>query len=217
MRILEHILYRISHSWMILGGTAAVILICAVFVSLDYRDTTMSSTIPCDPRISIWSALAIAGAVLVYDNENRIPTAVSSRGNSRIVYFLVRMVICCILTLIAYICAAIGVARLAKGSIDSEFFNAALIGLLPVIATACMIVLLATLFRGMTAYLAVAVLLVFAVWNGLGADIGLVRCFFPPYMQMDREVNTAEYVICATWIVCITLLGSAVISKANLE
>ncbi len=52
----------------------------------------------------------------------------------------------------------------------------------------------------MMAFITMAVLLVFALWNGLGADVEWFASVFPPYLQMDASRTALQYIVCTVWV-----------------
>lgn len=205
MRALKNTLYRVSHSYIVLGVAGAVALMAAVFIRIDFRHTP--ELIPFDPRSATWGALAIVASVLIYDRQHRIPTAFAANGVPRAAYLLSRMLACYLLTALVYAVAAVASVLICGGTPDGEFFSALLRSLPAVLATTGFVLLLATFAVEMTAYLAVMALLIFVVWNGYGYNIAWIRAAFPPYMQASGE---ALWQVCAAWIFGAPAVGVAV-------
>jgi len=199
MRVIKNVFYCVTHSYVVLGGMAAAFFTAVFFLGVEYRGAQARSLLY-DPRGAAWCALAIAAAVIVYDEENRIPTAAVSRGNGRAAYYLSRVLACHLLTACVYTLSVCGAAIWLKSPLTKDFL-AELINTLPFcFATTALVLLLATVLRSMLAFITMAVLFVFALWNGLGANVEWFCSVFPPYIQMDDSRTALKYAVCAAWV-----------------
>lgn len=198
MRVIKNVFYCVTHSYVVPGSMAAAFFTAVLFLGFEHR-TTQAQGLLYDPRAAVWCALAIAAAVIVYDGENRIPTAAVSRGNGRAAYVLSRVLACQLLTVCVYALSVCG-AAVWLGSPLTKDFLAGLMAALPFcLAATALVLLLATVLRSMLAFITMAVLFVFALWNGLGADAEWFCSVFPPYMQMEGSRTALQYAVCAAW------------------
>lgn len=199
MRVFKNAFYCVTHSYVVLGSVAAALFTAVFFLGFEHRGTQAQGLLY-DPRGAAWCALAIAAAVIIYDEENRIQTMAVSRGNRRAAYYLSRVLACHLLTACVYTLSVCGTAIWLKGPLTREFL-AALVKTLPFcFAATALVLLLSALLRSMMAFIMMAVLFVFALWNGLGANVEWFSSVFPPYMQMDDSRTTLKYVVCAAWV-----------------
>ena len=198
MRVIKNVFYCVTHSYVVLGSMAAALFTAVFFLGFEHRGTQAQGLLY-DPRIAAWCALAIAAAVIVYDEENRIPTAAVSRGNGRAAYCLSRVLACHLLTACVYVLSVCGVAIWLKSPFTKDFWTE-LVKTLPFcFATTALVLLFATVLRSMMAFITMAVLFVFALWNGLGANVEWFSSVFPPYLQMDISRTALNYVVCIAW------------------
>ncbi len=214
--MLKNTVYRVTHSYVVLGGITAAAFVCAMFLRLDFRGAPAVMLLR-DPRPAVWCSLAVVAAVLIYDDENRIPAAAASRGISRAGYYLSRAAACFLLAAVAYILTVAGAAVWAGSGMTGDFLAETLKTLPFCLAATGFVLLIAAALRSMIAYVAAAALLAFVLWNGLGADAEWLRTVFPPYMQLARELTGGAYAVCAGWVVCSTAVGAAVAMRRNLK
>jgi len=178
---------------------AAALFTAVLLLGFEHRGTQARSLLY-DPRGAAWCALAVAAAVIVYDEENRIPTAAVSRGNGRAAYYLSRVLACHLLTACVYALSVCGAVIWLKSPLTKDFFAELMKALPFCFAATALVLLLAAALRSMMAFLTMAVLFVFALWNGLGANVEWFCSVFPPYMQMDDSRTAFHYVVCAAWV-----------------
>lgn len=199
MRVIKNVFYYVTHSYVVLGSMAAALFTAVFFLGFEHRGTQAQGLLY-DPRGAAWCALAIAAAVIVYDEENRIQTAAVSRGNGRAAYCLSKILAYHLLTACVYALSVCGTAIWLKCPLTKDFL-VALVKTLPFcFATTALILLFATVLRSMMAFITMAVLFVFALWNGLGANVEWFSSVFPPYMQIDNSRTALKYVVCAAWV-----------------
>lgn len=199
MRVIKNVFYCVTHSYVVLGSMAAAFFTAVLFLGFEHRGTQAQGLLH-DPRGAAWCALAIAAAVIVYDEENRIPTVAVSRGNGRIAYYMSRVLACHLLTACVYTLSVCGAAIWLKSPITKDFL-VELVKTLPFcFATTALVLLLAAVLRSMMTFTAMAVLFVFALWNGLGANVEWFYSVFPPYIQMGDSRTALEYVVCTAWV-----------------
>ena len=198
MRVIKNAFYCVTHSYVVLGSMAAALFIAVLFLGFEHHGTQAQGLLY-DPRGAVLCALAIVASVIVYEEENRIPTAAVSRGNGRAVYYLSRVLVCHLLTVCVYTFSICGAAIWLKCSLTKDF----LVGLMETLpfgfAATALVLLFATALRSMMAFITMAVLLMFVLWNGLGADVEWLCSVFPPYLQMDAGRTTLQYVVCVAW------------------
>ena len=199
MRVLKNVFYCVTHSYVVLGSMAAALFTAVFFLGFEHRGTQAQGLLY-DPRSAAWCALAIAAAVIVYDEENRIHAAAVSRGNGRAAYYLSRVVACHLLTACVYILFVCGAAIWLKSPFTKDFLSELMKTLPFCFATTALVLLLSTALHSMMAFITMAVLFVFALWNGLGANVEWFSSVFPPYMQMDGSRTALQYVVCAAWV-----------------
>ena len=198
MRVVRNVFYCVTHSHVVLGSMAAALFTAVFLLGVEHRGTPARGLLY-DPRGAVWCALAMA-AVIVYEQENRIPTAAVSRGNGRASFCLSRVLACHLLTACVYALSVCGAAMWLKSPLTKDFL-AGLIETLPLcLATTAMVLLFATALRSMLVYITMAVLLMFALWKGLGADVKWFCSIFPPYMQMDDSRTALKYAVCTAWV-----------------
>lgn len=199
MRVIKNAFYCVTHSYVIPGSMAAAFFTAVLVLGFGHRGTQAQGLLY-DPRIAVWCALVIAAAVVVYEEENRIPTAAVSRGNGRAAYYLSRVLACHLLTACVYAFSVCGAAVWLKSPLTKAFL-AELVKTLPFcFAATALVLLLAAVLRSMMAFITMAVLLVFALWNGLGADVEWFCSLFPPYMQVEGSRTALQYAVCAAWV-----------------
>lgn len=199
MRVIKNALYCVTHSYVVLGSMAGAFFSTVFFLGFGHRGTQAQSLLY-DPRGAAWCALAIAAAVIVYDEENRIPTAAVSRGNGRAAYYLSRVLACHLITACVYTLSVCGAAIWLKSPLTKDFL-AELMKTLPFcFAATALVLLLATALHSMMAFITMAVLFVFAIWNGLGANVEWFYSVFPPYIQMNDSRTALNYVVCIAWV-----------------
>ncbi|MCI9320533.1 MAG: hypothetical protein HFH05_10705 [Lachnospiraceae bacterium] len=199
MRVIKNALYVVTHSYVVLGSMAGAFFSAVFFLGFGHRGTQARSLLY-DPRGAAWCALAIAAAVIVYDEENRIPTAAVSRGNERVAYYLSRVLVCHLLTACVYALSVCGAAIWLKSPLTKDFL-AELMKTLPFcFAATALVLLLAVVLHSMMAFITMAVLFVFALWNGLGANVEWFYSVFPPYLQMNDSRTVLNYVVCIAWV-----------------
>lgn len=199
MRVIKNALYCVTHSYVVLGSMAGAFFSTIFFLGFGHRGTQAQSLLY-DPRGAAWCALAIAAAVIVYDEENRIPTAAVSRGNGRAAYYLSRVLACHLITACVYTLSVCGAAIWLKSPLTKDFL-AELMKTLPFcFAATALVLLLATALHSMMAFITMAVLFVFAIWNGLGANVEWFYSVFPPYIQMNDSRTALNYVVCIAWV-----------------
>jgi hypothetical protein len=145
--------------------------------------------------------------VVVYDGENRIPSASAMRGNSRMAFYLSRTAVCYLLTTIAYIVTVVSTAVWTKTPMTVEFIIKLLKTLPCCVASTAMLLLIAAFFRSMISYIALVALLLFILWTGLGADFKWLHTVFPPFMQMSVAPTAQTYILCGVWVACSFLLS----------
>lgn len=199
MRVIRNTFYCVTHNYVVLGSMAAALFIAVLFFGFEYRGT-QGRELLYDPRGAVWCALAIVAAVIVYEEENRIPTAAVSRGNGRAAYYLSRVLACHVLTACVYALSVCGAVIWLKSPLTKDFLAGLLAAMPFCFASTAMVLLLATVLRSMMAFITMAVLLVFVLWNGLGADVEWFCDLFPPYMQMDVSRTALRYAVCAGWV-----------------
>ena len=200
MRVIKNAFYCVTHSYVVLGSMAAALFTAVFFLGFEHRGTQVQSLLY-DPRGVAWCALAIVAAVIVYDEENRIPTAAVSRGNGRTVYYLSRVLVCYLLTACIYTLSVCGAAIWLKKPLTKDFLVELMKTLPFCFATTALVLVLAIVLHSMMAFITMAVLFVFALWNGLGANVEWFYSVFPPYMQMDDSRTALKYVVCIAWVV----------------
>lgn len=199
MRVIKNALYVFIHSYVVLGSMAAAFFSAVFFLGFGHRGTQARSLLY-DPRGAAWCALAIAAAVIVYDEENRIPTAAVSRGNGRAPYYLSRVLVCHLLTACVYTLSVCGAAIWLKSPLTKDFFVELMKTLPFCFADTAFVLLFAIVLHSMMAFITMAVLLVFALWNGLGANVEWFYSAFPPYLQMNDSRPALNYVVCIAWV-----------------
>lgn len=199
MRVIKNAFYCVTHNYVVLGSMAAALFTAVFLLGFEHRGTQAQSLLY-DPRGAAWCALAIAAAVIVYDEENRIPTAAVSRGNGRAAYYLSRVLACHLFTACVYTFSVCGAAIWLKSPLTKDFLAELMKALPFCFATTALILLLATALHSMMAFITMAVLFVFALWNGLGANVEWFYSVFPPYMQMDGSRTALKYVVCTAWV-----------------
>lgn len=199
MRVIKNAFYCVTHSYVVLGSMAAVLFIAVLFLGFEHHGTQAQGLLY-DPRGAVLCALAIVASVIVYEEENRIPTEAVSRGNGRAGYYLSRVLACHLLTACVYTLSVCGAAIWLKCPLTKDFL-VGLINTLPFcFAATALVLLFATALRSMMAFITMAVLLMFVLWNGLGADVEWLRSVFPPYLQMDASRTVLQYIVCTAWI-----------------
>lgn len=199
MRVIKNAFYCVTHSYVVLGSMAAALFIAVLFLGFEHHGTQAQGLLY-DPRGAVLCALAIVAAVIVYEEENRIPTAAVSRGNGRAAYYLSRVLACHLLTACVYALSVCVAAIWLKSPLTKDFM-AGLMKTLPFcFAVTALVLLFATALHSMMAFITMAVLLMFALWNGLGADVEWFCSVFPPYLQMDASRTTLQYVVCIVWV-----------------
>lgn len=199
MRVIKNAFYCVTHSYVVLGSMAAALFIAILFLGFEHHGTQAQGLLY-DPRGAVLCALAIVASVVVYEEENRIPTAAVSRGNRRTAYYLSRVLVCHLFTACVYILSVCGAAIWLKCPLTKDFM-AGLMKTLPFcFAATALVLLFATVLRAMMAFITMAVLLVFALWKGLGADVEWFASVFPPYLQMDASRTASQYIVCAAWV-----------------
>lgn len=199
MRVIRNAFYCVTHSYVVLGSMAAAFLTAVLLLGLEHFGTQGRGLLY-DPRGTILCALAIAAAVIVYEEENRIPTGAVSRGNGRAAYYLSRILACHLLTACVYFLSVCGAAIWLKSPLTIDFLTGLTATLPFCLAATALVLLFAMALRTMMAYITMAVLFLFALWNGLGADVEWFRSMFPPYMQMNGSRTVLQYIICAAWV-----------------
>ena len=199
MRVIKNAFYCVTHSYVVLGSMAAALFIAVLFLGFEHHGTQAEGLLY-DPRGAVLCALAIVAAVIVYEEENRILTAAVSRGNGRAAYYLSRVLACHLLTACVYALSVCGAAIWLKCPLRKDFV-AGLIKTLPFcFAATALVLLFAMALRSMMAFVTMAVLLMFALWNGLGADVEWFCSVFPPYLQMDVGRTALQYAVCTAWV-----------------
>lgn len=199
MRVIKNTFYCVSHSYVVLGSMGGALFTAVLFLGFEHRGTQGQGLLY-DPRGAAWCALAIAAAVIVYEEENRIPTAAVARGNGRAAYYLSRALACHLLTACVYVLSLCGAAAWLKIPLTEDFLIGLMKSLPFCFATTALIVLFAIALRSMMAFITMAVLFIFALWNGLGADMEWFCSVFPPYLQMDGSHTMQSYMVCAIWV-----------------
>lgn len=199
MRVIRNVFYCVTHSYVVLGSMAAALFAAVLFLGLEHRSMPARSLLY-DPRGAVLCALAIAAAVIVYEEENRIPTGAVSRGNGRAAYYLSRILACHLLTACVYALSLCGAVVWMKSPLTKDFLTGLMATLPFCLAATALVLLFAMALRTMMAYITMAVLFLFALWNGLGADVEWIRDLFPPYMQMNSSRTALQYIICAAWV-----------------
>ena len=121
MRGIKNVFYCVTHSPAVLGSMAAVLFTVALFLGLGHHGT-QGRALLYDSRGTVLCAFAIAAAVVVYEGENRIPTAAVSRGNGRAAFYLSRILACHLLTACIYGLSVCGAAGWLKRPLTKEFF-----------------------------------------------------------------------------------------------
>lgn len=216
MREMKNVFYCVTHSPVVLSSMAAALFAAALFLGLGHHGT-QGRVLLYDPRGAVLCAFAMAAAVVVYEGENRIPTAAVSRGNDRTVFYLSRILACHLLTACVYALSVCGAAVWLECPLTEDF----LIGLaetLPFcLATTALVLLLATLLRSMMAFITMAVLFAFILWNGLGTDVEWFCSLFPPYLQMGESRTAAQYAVCASWVLGALLAGLVMEQRRELK
>lgn len=199
MRVIRNVFYCATHNYVFLGSMAAALFAAAMFLGFGHYGTR-GRMLLYDPRGAVLCAFAIAAAVIVYEEENRIPTAAVSRGNGRAAFYLSRILACHLLTTCVYALSVCGAAAWLECPLTKDFFVGLAATLPFCLATTALVLLLAMALRTMMAYITMAVLFLFALWNGLGSDVEWLRSTFPPYMQMNDSRTALQYIICAAWV-----------------
>lgn len=201
MRVFVSFFYRATHSLATVLGFGCVVLLGVALARISYYAHTVAA-LARDPRFILWSALA-AGAAIVYDRERLYHEAAIARGNRRLEYSLSTLLSACTIAVAAYLLIVCGCSILfGRGlGILGYAANAAL----PLLATIGLAVLLATLLPNAMVYLAVALVLLFAVWMGALADIPWLCAVFPPYLNG----GAAAWVVGSLWIVGAAVGGYA--------
>lgn len=199
MRVIRNVFYCVTHSYVVLGSMAAALFTAVFFLGFEHRGAQAQSLLY-DPRGAAWCALAIVAAVIVYEEENRIPTAAVSRGNGRAAYYLSRVLACHLLTACVYALSVCGAAIWLKSPLTKDFLVDLMAALPFCFAATALVLLLATALRSMMAFITMAVLFVFVLWKGLGADVEWFCSVFPPYLQMDDSRTALQYAVCAAWV-----------------
>lgn len=179
MRVLASFFYRVTHSLATVLGFCCVVLLGVALGRVNYYAHTVSM-LAHDPRFILWSALA-AGAVIVYDRERLYHEAALSRGNRRFAYSLATLLSACVIAVAVYLLIVCGCSILLGRGLWA--LGHAVDGVLRLLATVGLAVLLATLLPNALVYLAVALVLLFAVWTGAGSEVQWVCAVFPPYLQ----------------------------------
>lgn len=198
MRVIKNVFYCVTHSYVVLGSMAAALFTAVFFLGFEHRGTQAQGLLY-DPRVAAWCALAVAAAVIVYDEENRIQAAAVSRGNGRAAYYLSRVLACHLLTACVYTLSVCGTAIWLKSPLTKDFLVELMKTLPFCFATTALVLLLSTLLHSMMSFIMMAVLFVFALWNRLGANVEWFYSVFPPYMQMDNSRTALKYVVCTAW------------------
>lgn len=199
MRVIKNAFYCVTHSYVVLGSMAAALFTAVLFLGFEHHGTQTQGLLY-DPRAAVWCALAIAAAVIVYDEENRIPAVAVLRGNGRAAYYLSRVLACHLLTACVYTLSVCGAAVWLKSPLTKDFWVELMAALPFCFATTALVLLFATALHSMMAFITMAVLFVFALWNGLGADVEWFSSVFPPYMQMNDGRTALQYVVCTAWV-----------------
>lgn len=199
MRVIKNAFYCVTHSYVVLGSMAAALFTAVLFLGFEHYGTQAQGLLY-DPRVAVLCALAIVAAVIVYEEENRIQAAAVSRGNGRAAYYLSRVLACHLLTAWVYTLSVCGAAIWLKSPLTKDFFVELMKTLPFSFAATAMVLLPATALRSMMAFITMAVLLAFAVWNGLGADVEWFCSVFPPYLQMEDGRTALQYAVCAAWV-----------------
>lgn len=179
MRVLASFFYRVTHSLATVLGFCCVVLLGVALGRVNYYAHTVSM-LAHDPRFILWSALA-AGAMLVYDRERLYHQAAVSRGNRRLSCSISSLLSVCAITFAAYLLSVCGCSLVFGRVFDVLGYVSD--GALRLLATVGLTVLLATLLPNALVYLAVALVLLFAVWTGAGSEVQWVCAVFPPYLQ----------------------------------
>ena len=199
MRMIKNAFYCVTHSYVVLSSMVAAFFTAVFFLGFEHRGTQARSLLY-DPLGAVWCALAIAAAVIVYDEENRIPTAAILRGSGRAAYYLSRILSCHLLTACVYTLSVCGAAIWLKSPLTKDFFIEMMTTLPFCFAATALVLLPATALHSMMAFITMAVLLVFALWNRLGANVEWFCSVFPPYMQMDDSRTALKYIVCTAWV-----------------
>lgn len=199
MRVIRNVFYCVTHSYVVLGSMAAAFLTAILLLGLEHFGTQGRGLLY-DPRGTVLCALTITAAVIIYEEENRIPTAAVSRGSGRAAYYLSRVLACHLLTACIYFLSVCGTSIWLKSPLTKDFLIGLMTTLPFCLAATALVLLFAMALRTMMAYITMAVLFLFALWNGLGADVEWIRDLFPPYMQMNSSRTALQYAVCAAWI-----------------
>ncbi len=216
MRGIKNVFYCVTHSPVVLGSMAAVLFTVALFLGLGHHGTQGRGLLY-DSRGTVLCAFAIAAAVVVYEGENRIPTAAVSRGNGRATFYLSRILACHLLTACVYGLSVCGAAGWLKRPLTKDFFIGLAATLPFCLATTALILLLATVLRSMMAFITMAVLFAFVLWNGLGTDVEWFCSLFPPYLQMRESRTAVQYAVCAAWVLGALLTGLVMEKRRELK
>lgn len=105
-----------------------------------------------------------------------------------------------LLTACVYALSVCGAAIWLKSPLTKDFL-AELMKTLPFcFAATALVLLLAVVLHSMMAFITMAVLFVFALWNGLGANVEWFYSVFPPYLQMNDSRTVLNYVVCIAWV-----------------
>ena len=108
--------------------------------------------------------------------------------------------VCHLLTACVYALSVCGAAIWLKSPLTKDFL-AELMKTLPFcFAATALVLLLAVVLHSMMAFITMAVLFVFALWNGLGANVEWFYSVFPPYLQMNDSRTVLNYVVCIAWV-----------------
>lgn len=201
MRVFVSFFYRVTHSLATVLGFCCVVLLGVALARVSYFAHTVAA-LAHDPRFILWSAVA-AGAVIVYDRERLYHEAALSRGNRRLEYSLATLLSACIVAVAAYLLIVCGCSILFGRGLD--VFRYAANAALPLLATIGLAVLLATLLPNAMVYLAVALVLLFAVWTGVGMGVDWLCAVFPPYLQG----GAVAWVAGSLWVVGAAVGGYA--------
>lgn len=201
MRVLASFFYRVTHSLATVLGFCCVVLLGVALARISYFVHTVAA-LARDPRFILWSALA-AGAFIVYDRERLYHKAAISRGNGRAAYSFATLLSACVIAVAVYLLIVCGCSLVFGRGLWAFGFVAD--GALRLLATVGLTVLLATLLPNALVYLAVALVLLFAVWNGAVADVGWLCAVFPPYLHG----GAAAWVVGSLWVVGAAVGGYA--------
>lgn len=216
MRGMKNVFYCVTHSPVVLGSMAAALFTAVLFLGFGHHGTQGRGLLY-DSRGAALCAFAIAAAVVVYEGENRIPTAAVSRGNGRASFYLSRVLACHLFTACIYALSVCGAAGWLKRPLTKDFF-VGLAATLPFChATTALVLLLATVLHSMMPFITMAVLFAFVLWNGLGADVEWFCDLFPPYLQMKDSRRAAQYAVCAAWVLGTLVIGLVMEQRRELK